>query len=137
MSTSLWFARRGVVAAYTDDAAVRAVALSLVGFVAIFHCFDAVQGMSGFILRAYRHAVAPMLVYTVSLWGIGLVGGWWIAFHPVVGPAPLGVKGLWVAATIEPRTRGRRAARLDAARVAPAARRGGDRRAQTRRKWVR
>ena len=56
--------------------------------------------MSGFILRAYRHAVAPMVVYTVSLWGIGLVGGWWIAFHPVIGGAPLGASGLWGASTI-------------------------------------
>ncbi len=99
VSTSLWLGRHEVVALYTNDAAVRTVALSLIGFVAVFHCFDATQSMSGFILRAYKHAVAPMLVYTVSLWGVGLVGGWWIAFHPVVGGAPLGVRGLWTAAT--------------------------------------
>jgi MATE family multidrug resistance protein len=72
----------------------------LVGFVAVFHCFDAVQAVSGFVLRAYKHAVAPMLIYTVSLWGFGLVGGWWIAFHPFLGRPPLGVQGLWGAATV-------------------------------------
>jgi len=41
-----------------------------------------------------------MVVYTVSLWGIGLVGGWWIAFHPVFGGAPLGARGLWGASTV-------------------------------------
>ncbi len=98
-SSSLWFGRSAVISIYTDDEAVRHIALSLIGFVAIFHCFDAIQGMCGFILRAYKHAVAPMLIYTVSLWGVGLFGGWWIAFHPVFNAAPLGAKGLWGAAT--------------------------------------
>ena len=100
VSSSVWFGRHAIIGLYTDDAAVAAVALSLIGFVAIFHLFDATQGIAGFVLRAYKHAVAPMLVYTVSLWGIGLVGGWWIAFHPVVGGAPLGASGLWGAATV-------------------------------------
>ncbi len=99
VSSALWFGRDFVIGLYSDDAAVRQVALSLIAFVAIFHFFDAVQGMSGFILRAYKHTVAPMVVYTVSLWGIGLLGGWWIAFHPVIGGTPLGAQGLWGAAT--------------------------------------
>ncbi len=100
VSGTLWLARATVIGLYTNDVAVQRVALSLIGFVALFHCFDAIQGMSGFILRAYKHAVAPMLVYTVSLWGIGLCGGWWIAFHPVIGGAPLGAAGLWSSATL-------------------------------------
>ncbi len=100
VSTCVWLARGAIVGLYTDDEGVRRVALSLVGFVAIFHGFDAIQAMSGFVLRAYKHAVAPMLVYTVSLWGIGLGGGWWVAFHGVAGHAPLGAKGLWGAATV-------------------------------------
>lgn len=100
VSLSVWLGRHAIVALYTDDTAVRGVALTLIGFVAIFHCFDAVQGISGFVLRAYKHAVAPMLIYTVSLWGIGLVGGWWIAFHAGFGHGPLGVEGLWGAATV-------------------------------------
>jgi MATE family multidrug resistance protein len=99
VSISVWFGRAHIIGLYTNDAAVQRVALSLIGFVAIFHCFDAVQAMSGFVLRAYKHAVAPMVVYTVSLWGVGLVGGWWIAFHPVFGGAALGAQGLWGAAT--------------------------------------
>ncbi|MEO8936873.1 MAG: MATE family efflux transporter [Burkholderiaceae bacterium] len=100
VSGSLWLGRHAIVGLYTDDDSVRQVALGLIGFVAIFHCFDAVQGVSGFVLRAYKHAVAPMLIYTVSLWGFGLYGGWWVAFHPVFGDAALGAKGLWGAATV-------------------------------------
>lgn len=99
VSLLIWLSRHAIVHLYTNDAAVMQVALSLIGFVAIFHVFDATQGLSGFVLRAYKHAVAPMLVYTVSLWGIGLIGGWWIAFSPVVGGARLGAAGLWGAAT--------------------------------------
>ena len=99
VSTTLWLARHFVIGLYSDDVEVRRVAASLIGFVAVFHCFDAVQSVSGFVLRAYKHAVAPMLIYTLSLWGVGLVGGWWIAFHPVIGGAPLGARGLWGAAT--------------------------------------
>jgi multidrug resistance protein, MATE family len=99
VSLSIWLGREQIVAWYTDDADIRRIALTLIGFVAIFHCFDALQGMSGFVLRAYKHAVAPMLVYTVSLWGFGLVGGWWVAFHPLFGHGPFGVEGLWGAAT--------------------------------------
>ncbi|MGI9025461.1 MAG: MATE family efflux transporter [Burkholderiaceae bacterium] len=100
VSGLVWFGRHTIIGFYTDDDAVAAVALSLIGFVAVFHLFDAVQGMSGFILRAYKHAVAPVVVYTLSLWGIGLVGGWWIAFHPFAGAGPLGAKGLWGASTV-------------------------------------
>ncbi len=100
VSSGLWFGRASIVDLYSDDDAVRRVALSLIGFVALFHCFDAAQGLSGAVLRAYKHAVAPMLVYTVSLWGVGLVGGWWIAFRPVFGHAPLGVAGLWGASAV-------------------------------------
>jgi len=100
VSIGVWFGREAIVALYTDDAAVRQVAMSLIGFVVIFHCFDAVQAICGFVLRAYKHALAPMVIYTVSLWGIGLVGGWWIAFHPTFGHEALGIRGLWGAATV-------------------------------------
>ncbi len=100
VATSVWLGRMWIVDLYTDDEAVRRVALTLIGFVAIFHCCDALQGMCSFVLRAYKHAIAPMLVYTVSLWGIGLVGGWWIAFHPVFGHEAFGARGLWGAATV-------------------------------------
>ncbi len=100
VSLFVWLGRGAIVALYTDDMAVRGVALTLIGFVAVFHCFDAIQSISGFVLRAYKHAVAPMVIYTVSLWGIGLVGGWWIGFHPALGHEPFGVVGLWGSATV-------------------------------------
>ena len=72
---TFWTFRRGIVQLYTHDAEVTAVALSLIGYLVVFHVFDALQGMIGFILRAYRVVVVPMLIYAVALWSLGLGGG--------------------------------------------------------------
>lgn len=95
----IWLLRKPIIHIYTSDPAVALIALSLVPYLVGFHVFDALQTVSSFVLRAYKQAVAPMLVYTFALWGIGLGGGYWIAFHPVFGQ-PLGIDGLWIAASV-------------------------------------
>jgi MATE family multidrug resistance protein len=35
------------------------------------------------------------VIYAVALWGPGLVGGYLIAFYPVLG-SPRGAQGLWL-----------------------------------------
>jgi hypothetical protein len=77
-----------------------------------------VQTLCVFVLRSYRITVAPLVVYCVLLWGLGLGGGYLVAYHtglepmagitrPVLGvPAPWRwlvtaaafVAMLWVAA---------------------------------------
>ena len=94
-SALLWLGRETIVALYTDDAAVAAVALSLIVYMIAFHVFDALQGITGFILRAYKISFAPMLIYAFALWGFGLVGGYFVAFYPVLGP-PRGAAGMWL-----------------------------------------
>lgn len=95
IATALWVLRHGIVALYTTDPVVAGVALSLIGYLVAFHVFDAVQGVAGFVLRAYKIAVMPTVVYAVALWGFGLIGGYVVAFHPVLGP-PRGVAGMWL-----------------------------------------
>jgi len=41
---------------------VATVALSLIGYLALFHVFDALQGITGFVLRAHKIALAPTLI---------------------------------------------------------------------------
>jgi MATE family multidrug resistance protein len=89
----LWWLRDPLVAAYTADAGVARVAASLLGLVALYHVFDALQCVLAFALRAWKVAVVPMLVFAVALWGVGLGGGWWLAFG-----LGLGVAGFWIAA---------------------------------------
>jgi len=100
LSASLFFFKRQIVGLYTSEPNVARIALNLIGYLIIFHVFDALQSVAGYSLRAYKHAIAPMLIYTVSLWGVGLGGGYWLAFYPVIGGRPLGAQGLWLAAAL-------------------------------------
>ena len=99
IALGIWLLRAPIARLYTSDLAVAAIALSLFPYLVAFHLFDALQTAASYMLRAYRRALGPMLIYTVTLWGIGLGGGYWSAFHPVWGSA-LGVYGLWGAAAL-------------------------------------
>jgi MATE family, multidrug efflux pump len=94
-ATSVWSMRDSVIALYTTDAGVAAVALSLIGYFAGLHVFDALQGATAAVLRAYRVAVVPVVIYALALWGPGLIGGYLVAFRPVLGE-PRGVEGMWL-----------------------------------------
>lgn len=91
----LWLGAGPVVGTYTDDPAVREVAVGLVAYIAIYQFFDAVQTIAAFVLRAYRITFFPMVAQTFCFWGVGLAGGWWLCYrwYP-----PLGVGGFWLAA---------------------------------------
>lgn len=93
----LWLGAELLVAAYTDDPAVRAVAVSLIIYVAIYQFFDALQTIAGHVLRAYRVTFVPMLVQIFCFWGVGLLGGAWLCYR---WSTPLGVAGFWLAAAL-------------------------------------
>jgi len=100
LALAVWLGRETIVGWYTSDPGVTTVALALIPLLAIFHVFDAQQVIAGFALRSYKRTLAPLLIYSIALWGLGLVGGFWIAFHPVLGPEGLGAPGLWLAASV-------------------------------------
>ena len=79
-----------ILAAYTDDGAVAAVATTLLAVLPLFHLFDSMQCINSYLLRAYKIAVVPLILQTVALAGVGLVGGWWFGF----GPGKGGIDGL-------------------------------------------
>lgn len=93
----LWLMAGPVVAAYTDDPAVRLVAVGLVGYVALYQFFDALQTVAGHCLRAYRVTFLPMLVQTFCFWGVGLLGGAWLCYR---WTPPMGVAGFWLASVL-------------------------------------
>jgi len=93
----------GIAGLYAGDAELRRVAAGLIAFVAVYHLFDAVQAVTVNVLRGYKRAVVPMLVYAVALWGVGLGGGYLIGLSSVdvawLGLAtPMGAPGFWLAA---------------------------------------
>jgi MATE family multidrug resistance protein len=92
-AAALWLLREPIARAYSNDPAVWGVAVPLLTLVALYHLFDAMQCVLAFALRAWRVTLAPLLVFAVALWGIGVGGGWWLAF--VQGA---GVSGFWIAA---------------------------------------
>jgi len=69
------------------DPAVVALAASLLLWVSAYHLADAMQALCAFVLRSYGVAVAPMVGYGVLLWGVGLGGGYLLAYR---GLGPLG-----------------------------------------------
>ena len=93
----------GIAGLYTADPELRLVAAGLLAFVAVYHLFDAVQAVVVNVLRGYKRAVVPMLIYAVALWGVGLGGGYvlgltradmaWLGLS-----TPMGAAGFWLAA---------------------------------------
>ncbi|MCO5123755.1 MAG: MATE family efflux transporter [Rhizobacter sp.] len=102
MGGGVFLAREALLGAYTRDAAIVAAALPLLAWLILFHIGDAAQSIAAFVLRAYRIATLPMLIYAASLWGVGMVGGYLLAFD-VTGRTPAalrGAPGYWAAFTL-------------------------------------
>ncbi len=93
----LWLAARPVIAAYTDDPAVQAVALALIAYVAVYQFVDALQTIAGHVLRACKVTFVPMLIQLFCFWGIALGGGAWLCYR---WTPPFGVAGFWLAAVL-------------------------------------
>ena len=82
--------------AYTSDPAVAAAAAMLLSIVAVYHLADAVQAVMAQVLRGYKRATVPMVIYALSLWGVGLGGGYLLGLTDSFGPAR-GAAGFWIA----------------------------------------
>jgi len=78
----LWAGRPLILAAYTSDARVAAMAASLLAVIPLFHLFDSMQCINSYLLRAYKVALAPLLLQVIALGVVGLLGGWWLGFGP-------------------------------------------------------
>ena len=92
LGTLVWLARASIVRAYTPDLQIIAAATPLFVFIGFYQVFDAVQVSAAFILRAYRVALVPTVIYAVALWGVGLGGGYVLGFA-TVGGVPQGLQG--------------------------------------------
>ncbi len=74
---------------YAKDEAVIKIAAELLFLIGFYHLVDALQTVCFFVLRSFKITLAPMLVYSIMLWGIGLPGGYVLAYHGLWGIAPL------------------------------------------------
>lgn len=79
---------------YAENPEVQAAAKTLITLAAICHLLDALQCVLYSSLRAWRITLRPMLVYGVSLWGMGVGGGWLMATQ-WFEPGPAAAQGFW------------------------------------------
>lgn len=102
MGSALLALREPVLGLYTHDAAIVAAALPLLPFVLVFHVADAVQTIAAFVLRAWRIATLPLVINATALWGVGLSGGYALAFAGAeAAPRSLqGARAFWAASTL-------------------------------------
>ena len=80
-----------VVALYTSDAAVAALASSLLLYAAAFQYPDGVQVLSAGALRGLKDTRVPMFLAAFAYWGIGMPLGAWLGLGLGWGP-----RGMWI-----------------------------------------
>jgi len=75
---------------YTGDAAVLAIAASLIPIAGVFQVFDGLQVVSSGVLRGIGDTRVPMLVGVLGFWLIGFPVSVYLGFRTAAGP-----EGLW------------------------------------------
>ncbi len=85
MASIVFFGRHTIAALYSPTPAVVATASGMLVFIALYHLSDGVQTLSIFLLRCFRVTVMPFVIYCVLLWGVGLTGGYLLAYKDFAG----------------------------------------------------
>jgi MATE family multidrug resistance protein len=80
LASLLWLFNESIAHWYTKDLAVAQLATTLLAVIGVFHLLDALQTICFFVLRSFKVTIAPMLIYSIPLWGIGLTGGSYLAY---------------------------------------------------------
>jgi MATE family multidrug resistance protein len=90
-----------IVGIYTDDPAVRKIAMDLLLMAAIFQISDGAQVAGAGALRGLKDTTVPMLMTLVAYWGFGLPLGYTLGVVRSMGPQAMWlglIAGLTVAA---------------------------------------
>jgi len=85
MALILWLFSSQISMLYVKDPVVSDIAAELLILVGFYHLGDALQTLCFFILRSFKITLIPMLLYSVMLWGVGLFGGYLLAYHGLFG----------------------------------------------------
>ena len=73
--------RQTVANLYSQSPEVVALAAAMLSWVVVYHIADAVHVFTVFALRCYNITVLPLITYTILLWGLGLAGGYGVAYE--------------------------------------------------------
>ena len=100
--------RHQIVRLYSEDTVVLALAAQLLLLCALYQIFDASQVTSVGALRGFKDTTVPMLLATISYWGLGMPVGFVLAFglRNFTGFGAIGfwyglVFGLFIAAILQ------------------------------------
>lgn len=83
-----------IISAYTDDAAIHGMAITLIKLAALFILIDASQITATFVLRAFKDTLFPFLVLCSTYWLITLPLGYWLGVVMAADPLE-GTVGFW------------------------------------------
>lgn len=95
----IYLLREPVLHIYTDNPTIIAAAMPLLVWVWWFHVADAAQTLANFVLRSHHVTLMPLAIYITSLWGVGLLGGYWVSNSSWAPPALQGAQGYWAMST--------------------------------------
>lgn len=76
-------------------------AASWLSLVAWYHLADALQAVCVFALRCWQVTLSPLLIYTALLWGMGLYGGYLLAYEGLGSWGPTqSVHSFWLTSIV-------------------------------------
>lgn len=97
----IFIANKQLAGLYSTNPEIVAIGSGLLLWVAVYHIADATQAVCAFLLRCYRVTIAPLAIYGVLLWGLGLQGGYLLAYSGMAGHAPSqSASSFWAASTV-------------------------------------
>ena len=101
LSAIVSIAGRTLAGWYSANPEIVALASSLLVWVAFYHLADATQALCAFLLRCYKITLTPLFLYSVLLWGLGLSGGYRLAYEGIGGLGPTqSASSFWAASTV-------------------------------------
>src|SRR5690606_3603262 len=99
LASFVWIFQHWIIALFSGDKQVLAVAFSLIMLVCWVHIFDAILVISLAMLRCWREIVRPMFIFISTVLVVGLGDGWYVAYHPMTlfnwQSNALGIYGFW------------------------------------------
>jgi len=96
-SVLLWITAETVIALYTSNSEIQALALSIIALAVIFQLSDSLQVNLAGALRGYKDTRIVMIITVLSYWIVGLGGGHWLGSQGIGDMVePLGVHGYWI-----------------------------------------
>lgn len=87
LAAILLIAKNMISGFYSNNPVVVSAASSLLVWVAVYHLADSIQAVCAFLLRCYGVTLAPLMIYSILLWGFGLYGGYKLAYDGLFGAA--------------------------------------------------